>query len=79
MWVFTSRFLHNENKEVKIMSRTKQANKNTQVLICNQLTDSELIRGKNGIVIFDEWHRPEEYDNCSRGDIARACRLGRGF
>jgi hypothetical protein len=39
------------------------------------LTESEMIRGKNGIAIFDEWYRPEEPDNCSRGDIAKACRL----
>lgn len=29
--------------------------------------------------IFNVWRTPEQIDNCSRGDIARAYRLGGGF
>jgi hypothetical protein len=43
------------------------------------LTESEMIRGKNGRAIFYEWYRPEEPDDCSWGEIAKSYRLGKEF
>lgn len=49
------------------MSKTKQIDNDTQVSIINRR-------------FFDsEWRTPEEPEDCSRGDIKRACRLGRAF
>lgn len=48
-------------------------------LKCNQLTESETVKGRNGVPLFNEWHRPEEPDDCSRGDIARAYRVRSGY
>jgi hypothetical protein len=58
------------------MEQEKQFNYNTRVLICNQLTDIESVKGRNGIPLFTEWSqiRDDSEDN-SRGDIARACRI----
>jgi hypothetical protein len=45
----------------------------------NCVTECELVRGRNGVAIFDEWRRKEEPEDCSRGEIKRAYRLGEGF
>jgi hypothetical protein len=50
-----------------------------QKLIQNQLTEAEQIKGRNGRSIFNDWHQPEEPEDCSREDIARSYRLRRGF
>lgn len=42
-------------------------------------TEAELIRGRNGTAIFNEWYKPEEPEDNSRGEIARACRLRREY
>jgi len=62
------------------MTQEKQIQYNYNVLICNQLTIAETLKGKNGRPLFDAWdHAPEDYDDSSRGDIKRAYRLGDGF
>lgn len=62
------------------MTTEKQLNYNSSVLICNQLTDAETIKGRNGRPLFSEWAKlPEEYDESSRAEIARSYRLGKGF
>jgi len=42
-------------------------------------TDFEIFISRNKIAVFTEWCQPEEPENCSRADIRKACRLGRGF
>ena len=59
------------------MPTEKQTQNNKLVL--NQLSEYELIRGKNGISLFSDWHQPEERDDCSRGDIAKSYRLLRNY
>lgn len=43
------------------------------------VTEAELIRGRNGTSIFNEWYKPKEPEDNSRGEIARAYRLGREY
>ena len=59
--------------------QSKNNDKNNRISLCACVTESEMIRGRNGISIFDEWRKPEEPEDCSRGEIARSCRLGRAF
>jgi hypothetical protein len=39
------------------------------------VTESEMVRGKNGIALFNEWSKPDNTDNCSRRDVARINRV----
>jgi len=48
---------------------------NHQKLKSNQLSEYEIIKGRNGISIFSDWHQPEEPENYSREDIAKAYRI----
>ncbi|MCO5381773.1 MAG: hypothetical protein NHB15_06540 [Methanosarcina barkeri] len=47
------------------MSKTKQTNENTQVSTLNKRFSD-----------FEVWRIQEDPEDCSRGDIKRACRLG---
>ena len=43
-------------------------------------TEPELVHGKNGKALFNERSRlPEELEDCSRADIARAYRIERNY
>jgi hypothetical protein len=58
------------------MAREKHENYNSSVLICNQLTEAETVKGRNGRPLFSEWSRvPEEFSDESKGEISRSYRV----
>jgi hypothetical protein len=59
------------------MPTEKQTQNNKLVL--NQLSEYELIRGPNGISLFSDWHKPEEPEDCSWCDVAKACKTKGGY
>lgn len=65
---------------MKNLTPKTNSNNQKQELKCNQLSESELINGRNGIALFHDWSRlPKKPGNCSRDEIARSYRLKKGF
>lgn len=58
------------------MTTKKQIN-NNQALKNNQATEAELVRGKNGVALFSDWHQPEQPENDSREETTKLYRLRR--
>jgi hypothetical protein len=44
-------------------------------LKCNCVSEYEMIRGRNGIALYNEWHKPEESEGSSWREVARANRV----
>lgn len=49
------------------------------MLVKHQLSEAELVRGKNGVSLFSDWHKPEEPEDCSWRDVAKACKTKGGY
>ena len=64
--------------ENESMTTEKQIN-NNQALKNNQATETELIRGKNGVALFSDWHQPEQPEDYSREEITKLYRLRRDY
>jgi hypothetical protein len=51
-----------------------------QKLKNNQATEAELIKGRNGISIFNDFSRlPEDAEDCSREEIMKLYKLRRDY
>jgi hypothetical protein len=52
----------------------------TQSLRVNCLTESEMVKGKNGIAIFkNEWLKVDDAEDCSWREVAKFCRVKGGY